>query len=656
MKPSAPARSGLLPVRLASQLSTALGALILAGCASMGAEPGSGLADGGNEAASAAATARARAADGMAPGTEAVLRQPGGSTQAHPPARTVARGEPASAPGDTGQDGAEPHAASPDGSLPEVALSSELLFQLLASEVAAQRGEVASAASTYLSMARQTRDPRLAQRATELALAARMAEGALSAARLWHELSPASSRAAQTLETLLLSTGQLTEAEPLLRARLVQARADGQLSSAYQQIQRVLVRAANPAEALAMLDRLAAPDADVAAARMALAAQASAAGDAERAASEAAAALKLDPEDESIAVSTAEYLAQSPAGNDAGIALLQRFLKRQPKALDARFALARMLAADKREDAAREQFEQALAQQPDSPAVLFSLAQLAWQTRQPKVAEQYLKRYLALPDSVQRNDNPAWLFLGQIAEDERRTEDAISYYANVRRGEQALPALVRRAVLLSGQGRLEEARKLLHEGAATNNRDRVQLISAEAQLLREAGRASEALALLRNALDRLPENPDLLYDYAMMAERVDRLDIMESSLRKLIALRPDHAHAYNALGYTFADRNIRLDEAEELIGKALALRPGDPHIIDSMGWVRYRRGDLEGAIELLRKAWALSPEIDIAAHLGEVLWKAGQAEEARRLWREARKREPDNATLRETLARLNVSL
>ena len=184
----------------------------------------------------------------------------------------------------------------------------------------------------------------------------------------------------------------------------------------------------------------------------------------------------------------------------------------------------------------------------------------------------------------------------------------------------------------------------------------MQLVSAEAQLLREAGRGPEAFELLGKALERLPENPELLYDHGMAAERIDRLDLMEASLRKLMALRPDYAHAYNALGYTFADRNIRLDEAEQLISKALSLRPDDPHIIDSMGWIRYRRGDLPGAIELLRKAWSLSPETEIGAHLGEVLWKAGRTDEARQLWRDAQKLEPDNAILRETLARLNVSL
>src|SRR5690606_12816863 len=184
---------------------------------------------------------------------------------------------------------------------------------------------------------------------------------------------------------------------------------------------------------------------------------------------------------------------------------------------------------------------------------------------------------------------------------------------------------------------------------------RVQLTAAEAQVLREAGRDTEAFNVLAQALERLPENPELLYDYAMAAERIDKLDVMETSLRKLMELRPDYAHAYNALGDTFADRNIRLAEAQALIEKALELAPDDAHVIDSLGWVLFRRGRIAAAIEQLEKAYRLRPEAEIAAHLGEVLWQAGRAEDAQRVWREASAREPDNKTLNETLARFKIT-
>jgi len=551
--------------------------------------------------------------------------------------------------------GAAHAAAVPAEALPQVELTPQLMFQLLASEIAAQRGEVGSAAATYLSMARQTRDPRLARRATELALVERSLDHALPAAELWHELSPNSPIATQTIESLWISTGRLDEAEPLLRARLAKARADRRLTEAYAQLQRALTRSPDRKAALALVERLAAPDQGVAAARLALAAVAHAADDTERAAAEAQAALELEPDNEDAAVAAARYVAQTPRGGAGAIALLESFLAREPKAIEGRFSLARLLAADGRSDDARTQFETALRQEPDSPGILFSLAQLAWQTKQPKVAEDYLRRYLALPAQVQRDNDPAYLFMGQLAEESGRTAEAVDWYARVRRGEQFLPALTRRAVLLGKLGRVDEARDLLRSTSVGSVRERVQLTAAEAQVLREAGREGEAFDVLAQALERHPENPDLLYDHAMAAERLDRLDAMEKSLRKLIELRPDNAHAYNALGYTFAERNIRLDEAQALIEKALALAPNDAHIIDSMGWVLFRRGELGGAVEQLQKAYRLRPEAEIAAHLGEALWKSGRTDEARRVWREASAREPGNKVLSETLARFKIA-
>jgi Flp pilus assembly protein TadD len=157
-------------------------------------------------------------------------------------------------------------------------------------------------------------------------------------------------------------------------------------------------------------------------------------------------------------------------------------------------------------------------------------------------------------------------------------------------------------------------------------------------------------------LQEYPDQTDLLYDHAMAAERLDRIDDMEKSMRRLIELRPDHAHAYNALGYSLADRSLRLPEARSLIEKALALLPDDAHIMDSMGWVMFRQNDMAGALKFLRKAYAVRREADIGAHLGEVLWSTGQRDEARAIWREVKAREPDNTTLQETLSRLNVAL
>ena len=575
------------------------------------------------------------------------------------PAAVTPAGEPATAqtvmPRAARLRGPAPDVETSD-TLPPIALTPQIMFQLLASEIAAQRGEVGSAGATYLSLARQTRDPRLARRATELALAARSLDRALQGARLWQELSPGSTLAAQMLETLLLSTGQLSEVEPLLAAHLAKAREADGLPEFYGQLARTLSRVSDKAAALALIERLAAPDTSVAQARMAVATIAAAAGMHERAAAESAQALALRPDDEAAAVAAAQFTVKSAAGPQGAGNLLEAFLKRHPRAVEARFAYARLLAAQDRPDDARKQMEQALQEEPDSPAILFSMAQLAYQAHKADTAEVYLRRYVELPPAVTRDNGPAYMFLSQLEQDRDRPAEAVAWLEKITSGDQFIPAVMRRAMLLGKLERVDAARALLRDTAVSSLRERAQLSAAEAQVLREARRFQEAFEVLEAALERAPNNTELLYDHAMAAERIGRIPATEASLRKLIELQPEHAHAYNALGFTLADRNMRLEEAQSLIEKALLFSPDDPHILDSMGWVLFRRGQFDRALEYLKKAYALRPEVEIGVHMGEVLWKMGRTDEARQMWREARTREPANETLKETLARLDVML
>jgi tetratricopeptide (TPR) repeat protein len=244
------------------------------------------------------------------------------------------------------------------------------------------------------------------------------------------------------------------------------------------------------------------------------------------------------------------------------------------------------------------------------------------------------------------------LYLGQVAEERKDLEGALKWYGEVGEGEQYVQAQIRYAQVLARQGKIDAARAHLQQAAAKSTDQRVQLVLAEAQILRDANQPKAAFDLVGQALDRVPNNPELLYDYAMLAEKIERVDILESSLRKLIEIRPEHAHAYNALGYSLADRNQRLPEAQELIEKALKLAPDDSFIMDSMGWVLYRRGQLKDSLAYLRRAYAGRPDPEIAAHLGEVLWTLGERSEAERVWGDAKKEAPDNETLSSTIKRL----
>lgn len=244
------------------------------------------------------------------------------------------------------------------------------------------------------------------------------------------------------------------------------------------------------------------------------------------------------------------------------------------------------------------------------------------------------------------------LYLAQISEMRSRYEEAVARYDEIAPGERYLEARLKSALMFGKMKRLAEGKARLDALTPANDREKIRIIQAEAQMLRESGDQNGAFATLDRALKALPDSDDLIYDRAMAAERIGRLDIMEADLRRLIEKDPGHAHAYNALGYTLADRTERIDEALKLLEQALKLQPDDPFILDSMGWALYKAKRLEEAEAHLRRAYDGRADPEIAAHLGEVLWLRGQREEARKLFSEVAKKHPDNDVLRETMARL----
>ncbi|MET0507530.1 MAG: tetratricopeptide repeat protein [Burkholderiaceae bacterium] len=542
-------------------------------------------------------------------------------------------------------------------SLPSLSLTPPVLYELLAAEIAAQRQQLSTAYSSYSSLAAQTRDARLARRATEIALNGRAFEQALTSARLWSELDPMSDEPKQAIEALLLATNRLAEAEPALSRRMAAARKNQQIDDFYSQLQRTLVRIEDRKGGWAMLRRLSADDLERLSARRARAAVAEAAGDRQAAADEALAAHEMAPRDPAMAIQAARLLQELPDNGTArATRLLDDFVRKHPDDQSARLALGRIYLLSRQTGAARATFDAALQRTPNDPALLYLAAQGAYQAKDLDGARRHLNKYTALPTTVERDNAPAWVFLGQIAEDQNQPVEAIDYLKRVEGGELYLSALVRRAMLMARGGDYDGASKLIEATPARNQQEQTALISARAGILREAQRYPEAFDVLDQALARAPDNPDLLYDHAMAAEKVERLDTLEKSLRHLISLRPENAHAYNALGYTLADRNQRLPEALALIKKANELAPDDAQIIDSLGWVHFRLGNTEEALVHLRRAYAMKPDVEVAAHLGEVLWQSGARDEAMKVWREASGREPKNEVLRGTLARLNISL
>ena len=535
-------------------------------------------------------------------------------------------------------------APGPRANLPQQELTEPMLYEFLLGEIAAQRGSPGLAAQTYLDLAKRTRDPRIARRAVEIANFARAPEFALEAARLWHQADPASAQALRTLTTLLVGQRKLDEAEPYIAQILG---ADGSAApGGLMQLAQLLAQSPDKALNLQLVQRLATRYPTLPEAHFAVAQAASAANDEALALAELGRAASIRPEWELAAMFEAQLLRRKSPEEAAK--RLSGFLEKYPNAREARLHYARLLVGEKRYADARAEFEKLLSIHKNDTEAIYGIGLLAMQAKDYATAEEHFRRLL---DLGYRDPNGVRYTLGQIAEERKDWPRAIEWYRTIQRGEHALPARMRAANALAKQGKLDEARAFLREASASDPQ-RVQLLIAEAQLLREASRHREAFELLGQALEKNPDQPDLLYDHALTAEKIERLDILESNLRKVIQVKPDHAHAYNALGYSLADRYERLGEARKLIERALEISPEDFYIIDSMGWVLYRMGDLQGAAEHLRRAWRGRPDGEIGAHLGEVLWVMGERTEAERIWREALQASPENETLHKTIKRL----
>lgn len=525
-------------------------------------------------------------------------------------------------------------------------LTGQVVFQLLLGEVALQRGQLELAVSAYRDLAQRTRDPAVIKRALELAGGARQYGIALELVRLWTELEPESREARQSLASLLIMAGRIEELDAPV-SQMLAADPDN-LGDNFMALNRMLARHQDKQAVLDFIERMAQSYPTLPQAYYALALAALNAGQLERARFEVHRARGLKPDWEAPVLLEAQIILKEPGEGRTEEArrLLSDYLERQPGAVEVRLQLARILIGARQYAQARQQFEQLLRQAPDNPDVVYPVAMLALQEQDLETARIQLARLLELPFP---DRGAVRFFLGQVEEAAGNPAAALEHYRQVAGGGQYLAARSRAAQLLAQMGRREEAVAFLRRSEARAPQEKAQLAQLEAQLLREAGQYAAAHATLAAALKQQPEQPDLLYDTALAAEKLGKLQEMETLLRKLIRLQPDNAHAYNALGYTLADRNLRLKEARELIEKATRLAPEDPFIMDSLGWVLYRQGRLQEARATLEKAYAIKADPEIAAHLGEVLWRLGLNAEAMALWQKALEQAPGNETLKSTL-------
>jgi len=539
--------------------------------------------------------------------------------------------------------------------LPLIPLSEDLMLKYLSAELAFQRGQAAGAHSAMMALARSSGDPRLARRATEMAIAASSSADALKGAKLWRELAPRSDEAFQVLLSLQLNGNRLDEAKQALAQQLATSKPD-QLPTTIASVQRNLSRMSDKTKANALLRELLEPYRESVDARLALTQFSMVSGDRAGALREAREAVMKFPKSEIAAMVLAQIEDKTEAAR-----VLGEFLQKNPNAREARLAYARMLYEQAKLAEARKEFKLLIEQKKDDQTALFALGLLSVQVDELADAEKYLSAYIntlgGQPDK-ERDATQALMILAQISEDRNDLAGALKWLemAETVTYQGSVTAVLKRAQLQSKSGKVDAGRQLLAEADAESDDDRVRLIIGDAQILRDAGRLAEAIKVIEDALESQPNNIDLIYEYAMLVEKNREFDAMEKALRRVIQIAPDNPQAYNALGYSFAERNIRLPEAYDLIKVALQLAPDDAFIMDSMGWVEFRMGRLEKAEALLRRAYGLRPDAEIAVHLGEVLWLLGREDEAKKLWRFANGKDPKNESLKGTLQRFQVKL
>lgn len=521
---------------------------------------------------------------------------------------------------------------------PRVALSTDALYDILVGEIAGQRGDIKTAVNALSRAAAKTRDPRLAERATGAALYAKDYELAHRDAALWIAAEPNNAEAREAMAEADFGLNRPDQAEQQFKDMI--AASSGNLDQAYLRIAAVLARQPDQKRALAVMHRCVALHPKEAGAQFALAHLAVRQGDLEIAAKAIDEALQERPDWDEAAIFKARILisAQDPQKAQA---FYQAYLSAHPSATAMRLSYARYLIDLKQWDKALREFKHVADANPQDVDSIYAVGLLALQTNQLNEAETYLKRALAL----QPDNDQCRLYLGQLAEERKHYAEALRRYHSIDSGQYHFEAQVRAGLVTAKEGHVDAAIDQLQAIEPDSREQRVQTVLAEDEILRQAKQYPRELKVLTSALAEIPDDTDLLYARALVAEKLNMLDLHERDLRRLLQLDPKNANAMNALGYTLADRTNRYQEAYKLISQALALKPDDPYIMDSMGWVYYRMGNTHKAVEYLRRALAIRNDAEISAHLGEVLWVSGDRAAAETIWTRALRETPDNEAL-----------
>ena len=524
--------------------------------------------------------------------------------------------------------------------------NAEFVYKYLLGEIAGQRGDLSLASQLFLDLAKKTRDPRLAERAAKTAAYGRQQRLALDAATLWAELDPSSVEAQQATSQMMISTGDIQSAVPHIKELLSK---EESRAATFLYLNDLLRNQKDKKAVLTTIKELAQPYPASAEAHFAVAEAAWFAQDMDAAESAIKQASQLRPDWEVSAQMQGQILAKKFP--EKAVDFYKSFLNKNPTANNLRMDYAKLLVRLKRYEEAKPEFIKLTELEKDNPDTNAVVGLLSLEANELDMAEQYLQQSMR---NGFKDPEKIYMYLGITADRKKNKSKALEWYGKIDKSNQHyLEAQLATASIIAQTKNTDAAISMLDNLAELTAVQEIVVAQAQASLLVQDKRHQEAFELIKKTINTIPNTPQLIYDYAMAAERIGKLDLMENELRKVIQLQPDFSAAYNALGYSFADRNINLKEAKTLIETAQKLSPSDHYILDSLGWVEYRLGNYAVAVEHLRKAYSVQEDPEISAHLGEVLWKQGLQEEAKNIWGKALKAFPENSTLVSTYKKFN---
>ena len=521
-------------------------------------------------------------------------------------------------------------------------LSEELIYEYLLGDIAARRGDTNTAAEAMARAAELSSNLQITLRAFAMSMESGDYEQALELSGLLDSIDPNQQEHALALRLQALIALDREEDVFTTLITLIDALPDQ--SELPQYIAQTLGRTADPGRWLVVTERVADHFNGNAWAQLSAGWLAYRAGQTDRAQAALDRALTLKPGWEEVALLKFSHLREG-SDNEAVAAFAEDFLARYPDRVRLRLAYGRLLAEWNDNVSALEQFEKLLAHDPKNIDALYAAGVLS----QGLVLWDEAKSHFEVLLEHYPQEDRARLYLGQILSEQGEHDQALDLLREIAAADFYFDVQMRIGFVLSDAGRHTEALEHLADVTPKSQDEQVRIYLAREQVLRDSGQPESALELLSAALIDIPDHPDLLYARGLVTAILDRVEEHERDMRRLIEIDPDNAHAYNALGYTLADKTERLGEALELIEKALSLLPGDPFILDSLGWVHFRRGDLDLALEYLQLAMNQRPDAEIAAHLGEVLWQLGNKEQAIAAWQDGSQTDPDNPVLKNTM-------